>query len=80
MFKTIDQVWNAIDQGKTVCWCSDIYQITIEESNLEWRQNSGFDVPFSNRNGKCLRVTCMSNWFGSLLDKNELNNLYIKAV
>jgi hypothetical protein len=78
-FKTIEEVWAAIDKGLTVYWASDAYQLTIEESNLEWRRRQGFAVPFSNRGEKCLRVTCMSNWFGSLLDANELNRLYTKG-
>jgi hypothetical protein len=77
-FKTIDQVWNALDQGLTVCWASKAYEITIESSEIEWRQRQNFAIPFSNRDGKCLRVTCVSNWFGSLLCENELSNLFLK--
>lgn len=79
-FQTIEQVWQALDQGLTVCWSSDAYELTIEETRLEWRQRNGFEIPFSNRGEKCLRVTCVSNWFGSLLLPSELPKLYIKAV
>lgn len=79
-FKTIEQVWQAIDEGKTVYWSSDAYQLTIEPVNREWRERNGFDLPFSTRGEECLRVTCMSNWFGSLLLENEMSNLYLKEV
>lgn len=77
-FKSIDEVWKAIDAGQTVYWMNDSYQLTIEDSNLDWRQGHGFAAPFSNRNDKCLRITCISNWFGSLLDRSELGQLYTK--
>jgi hypothetical protein len=78
-FKNIQQIWAAIDAGQAVYWASDAYQLTIEETNVEYRQRMGWDLPFSNRDGKCLRVTCMSNWFGSLLLEKEINQLYTKA-
>lgn len=76
--QNIEQIWTAIDAGQVVYWSSDAYELTIEETNIEWRQRLGFEIPFSNRDGKCLRVTCMSNYFGSLLNENEINSLYVK--
>lgn len=78
-FKTIEQVWTALDKGLTIYWASDAYKLTIEETLIDWRKQQGFHIPFSNRDGQCLRVTCISNWFGSLLDQNELNRLYTKG-
>lgn len=69
-FKTIEQVWNAIEQGQTVYWVNESYKLTIETALLENH--------FSNKNGKCLRVTYISNWFGSILDKSELPKLFTK--
>lgn len=85
-FQTIEQVWEAIDAGKTVYWGSDAYQLTIEEegeannpeSMAAWRIHHGYPVPFSARGTKALRVTCISNWFGSLLSETELGALYTK--
>lgn len=78
MFNTIDEVWSAIDAGKTVYWGSDAYQLTLEPVKRDWREKNGFKIPFSTRGETCLRVTCMSNWFGSLLEPSELGKLYIK--
>lgn len=78
-FKTLDQVWNAIDQGLTVYWASDAYQLTIETVDPDYRIRMGWGPTFSQRDTKALRVTCISNWFGSFLDPNELGNLYVKS-
>lgn len=75
-FKSLDQVWAAIDAGKTVYWSNKAYALTVEDSMLQWRQDNGFEVPFSNRDGKCLRVTRISNYFGSLLLEFEIKKLF----
>lgn len=75
-FTSINQVWAAIDAGKTVHWASTAYTLTVEDSMLDWRKQQGFEVPFSNRNGQCLRVTCTENYFGSLLLESELPKLF----
>lgn len=76
-FKTIEQVWTALDQGQTVYWSSKAYKLTIEDARIGtiecreyWLNHHTF------RNGKVLRKTCISNWFGSLLDANDLNRLF----
>lgn len=68
-FKTIDEVWTAIDNGETVYWRNESYQLTIENARPNFKA-------FTIRNDKCLRVTCMSNWFGSLLEEKEITNLF----
>lgn len=76
--KNLDQVWMAMDDGKTVYWTSDAYKLIVVPSDLSWREHNGFEVPFSNRCGHSLRVTCISNYFGSLLLENEIPQLYVK--
>lgn len=78
-FKTIEEVWNAIDAGKTICCSSEAYELVQVDTMHAWRKEQGFKTPFSNRGDKSLRVTCMSNWFGSLLEENELANLFVKG-
>lgn len=77
-FSNIDQVWEAIQQGKTVYWSSKAYALTVEPVNREWRQRCGFEIPFSARGESCLRVTCISNYFGSLLEPHELGKLFVE--
>lgn len=78
-FKTISDVWDAIDAGKTVCWSSEAYELVQVETMHEWRKEQGFKTPFSNRGDKSLRVTCIANWFGSLLEEKELSSLFVKG-
>lgn len=72
-FKTIDQVWDAIESGQEVFWSNESYHLTVEDAQ-------DYNPDFTKRNGKVLRVTCISNYFGSLLCENELSNLFIKVV
>lgn len=74
----LEQVWQALEEGKTVYWTNKSYKITIEPLNREWRESNGFEIPFSAKGEQCLRVTCISNWFGSLLDPSELNSLFVE--
>ena len=75
MFKSISQVWDAINQGKTVYWASDAYQLVREPAPPQLTKYSEYSL----NNGKCLRVTCMDNWFGSWLSEKELGSLYVKG-
>jgi hypothetical protein len=79
-FKTVTEVWAAIDAGKTVYWGNKEYRLTEEDSNLEWRLSHGYEAPLSNRNGRCLRVTCTRNWFGSFLTESDINELFVEEV
>ena len=78
-YKTLEQVWADIDSGKTIHCGSDAYAITIEPVATKWRLLHHVELPFSTRGEKCLRVTCTSNYFGSLLTPNDLGNLYSYA-
>jgi hypothetical protein len=77
-FKNLNEVWAAIDSGKTVYYGSEGYKLTVEDTGVEWYKRQGLDIPFTNRDGKCLRATCIENWFGSLLLENEIGKLFIK--
>lgn len=75
-YATIDQVWSAIEMGLPVYWSNTNYRLEVVDSNLSYRAAHGLNVPFSNRFGKSLRVTCINNGFGSLLDESELGSLF----
>jgi len=70
LFKTIEQVWQAIDEGKKVYWHHEGYQVLVDNDSCPEKKLS------SNRGEKCLRVTCLRNWFGSRLDERELGQLF----
>lgn len=76
--KDLSHLWSLIESGVTVFWCNESYAITVEDSMLQWRTDNGFSAPWSNKNGRCLRVTCTSNYFGSLLDEKDVSGLFYK--
>ena len=68
-FKTIKQVWNALDKGKEIFWIHDGYKVFIEpfhEGNYE----------YTKRGNKVLAVRFIENYFGSLLEESELPKLF----
>ena len=74
-FTTIEHVWSAIDQGRTVYWTNTSYKIYIEEIYNE-RVSEYQKSHHTHRDGKCLSVRCISNYFGSLLSESEIKNLF----
>lgn len=78
-FKTIQDVWSAVDKGLPVYWSNDAYQLTIEDAKVGTSECREYWLNhFTFRDGKLLRVTCTSNWFGSLLNESDLSRLYTK--
>ena len=73
MFKTIADVWHAIDQDIPVYWCHKGYQVLINKDSCPEKKLS------SNRGSQCLRVTCIKNWFGSRLSESDLSNLFTET-
>lgn len=57
-FKTINDVWSAINNGLIVYWSNTSYEIIVDNNHL--------------------RVTRISNWFGSSLEEVDLAELFIK--
>lgn len=69
-FNSINQVWDAIGQGKTVYWVNTSYALTVEP-HFDQISPKAFI-----RDNKFLRVTCTSNYFGSILIEKEINQLF----
>lgn len=76
--KTISQVWEIIDQGKTIYWSGDAYEVVVQPDHQPERTQSHEPRRLIERNGELLEVRCMSNWFGSILHESELGSLYTK--
>lgn len=82
-FKTIDQVWEALDSGKTVYFNNESYKIYIERNpkTISGEKNpyySSESRSFSTRNEEMLAVRCISNHFGSVISPSDLSHLFIK--
>ena len=69
-YKTLDEVWTAINNGVKVFWMHEGYEVLVTPDPVPHK-----DL-YSHRNGNMLRVTYIQNWFGSRLVESELNNLY----
>lgn len=67
----VSDIWNAIDQGKTVCWVHEGYEVHPVDDN-------GSDyAALSRRNGKALRCTCVANYFGGYLHESDLSKCFV---
>jgi len=69
-FSSVEDVWSALDSGQKVFWSNSSYQVVIVKDPCSDKRL------FSNRGEDMLRVTCMSNWFGSRLEESELGSLF----
>jgi hypothetical protein len=72
-FKNINEVWDALDLGKTVFWVNESYKIYIEDARPE-------NPDFSKRGNKLLTVRCIENYFGSVLNEPEISQLYTRGA
>ena len=77
---TIEQVWKALDEGKTVYWKNEGYKVFIEDISRPGSDAGKFQIAhFSHRNGKMLAVRYISNYFGSIIHESDLSNLFVKG-
>ena len=69
---TIDEIWKALEQNKKVYWSNTLYQVHSEKV-LNRNEYNGL----SFKNGYALRITCISNYFGGWIVKEELKSVFI---
>lgn len=72
-FKNVNEVWMAIDEGKTIFWSNESYKICVEQA---YPNNPNFP----KRGNQILCVRCISNHFGSVLDESEISQLFTSEV
>lgn len=70
---TIDESHTALENGKRVNWANDLYELNYVECD----EKNPYGKP-SYKNGKAIRVACVTNWFGSLLGPKEIEKCYLK--
>ena len=69
---TINKIWQYIESDIDVYWSNNLYYIhKVKVNNIN---NSN---KLSYKNGYALRITCKSNYFGSLITLNDLKDCYI---
>ena len=69
----IDEIWAALDKGQLVNWCNSLYK--VHPVDFPVNKHSAL----SHRDGQALRVTCISNHFGGLIELSDLDNCYIRS-
>lgn len=75
-FKTIEDVWRAVEAGKTVYWSNKAYKIYVEKDLMPERTLEYPPRKLIEKNGYLLCVRCISNHFGSILHLKEIPALF----
>ena len=70
---TIEQIWDALDAGKTVYWENGLYQV----KPVKMKSHNQYSE-VSKRDDEALRVTCTMNGFGSLITEGCLAKCFVK--
>lgn len=78
-FKTIADVWAAIDSGETVYCGSESYRVYVESDLTPEITEKHEGRRFSARNGRLLSVRCVSNYFGSIIYPQDLTELFTRG-
>lgn len=76
-FKTIQDVWAAVDAGLTVYWTSTSNKVFVVDNVGDEKQKNVPCRLYSARNGKILDVRCISNYFGSVISPEFLSGLFV---
>jgi DNA-binding CsgD family transcriptional regulator len=81
-FKTIDDVWNAVNKGMTVYWCTKAYKVFVESNPKQYQgcENQFYNSParqYSTRGEKMLAVRCIENHFGGVISESNLGSLFV---
>ncbi len=78
-FKTIEDVWAAVDKGETVYWSNTAYKVYVEPDNSPETTKIYAPRKYVERNGKLLSIRCIENYFGGIIGRDELSKLFTAA-
>ena len=68
----MSEIWDAIDNGKTVNWHNHLYELQVVDNN-----ETIYSQP-SARGEEAIRITCTSNGFGAYMAGSEIKDCFIK--
>ena len=71
---SIEQIHEALAQDQKVNWMNSLYELAYvkcEEKNPYGKA--------SYKDGKAIRVSCVENYFGSLIHESEFKNCFLKT-
>ncbi len=71
---TVTEIYDTILSGQKVFWGHEGYQVLITQAHkgCEYQANH-----HSNVNGLLLEIRYLANWFGGLIDEEELSDVYV---
>ncbi len=68
-FKSLEEIKAALLNGEEVYWSSALYEVHFVD-NVDTHNQ------YSRTNDKLIRVSCVTNYFGSLLQESEINSCF----
>lgn len=77
--KSIEEAWSNLEAGRVVYCGNKSYRLTLEEVRRHGVNEDTAkyqEAHHSYKNNYVLRVTCTSNWFGSLISESEVSQLF----
>lgn len=69
-YKSLDEIRQDLDLGVYVYWVNSAYQAIYEADHRpDWKR-------YSSDGKNVISIRCMSNWFGSIIEQNEVTKCY----
>lgn len=78
-FKTFEDVWQSLEEGKEVYWKNSAYRVIAEPDRLPNQTAYQLFRKRAERGGFILTVRYINNNLGSILMKQELGEVYVKS-
>ena len=75
-YNNISEVWQDLEQGKTIYWANEGYKVFIQDARTYRKELEDFDKNhFSFKNGKVLDVRYIDTFWGSRMVESDLKEL-----
>ena len=68
---TLNDIRDALDRGLEVCWGNESYEVHYVDQFEHCND-------YSLKDGKLIRITCKSNYFGSLINESDIGSCFLK--
>lgn len=76
-YNNISEVWQDLEQGKTIFWENEGYKVFIQDARTHECAGKDFDLNhFSFKNGKVLDVRYIDTFWGSRMDQSDIEKLF----
>ena len=75
-YKNITEVWKDMDAGINIYWGNHGYKVMVSEM-LDGNEYQASH--FTRRGNQLLSIRCIENYFGGLMQENEISKLFSDA-